>query len=267
MSRFPRSDWLGSSTSPPLITRSNLSAGPIAAPAGVAKRPDSVAAAADPVSARKLRRENADMLALPQIDFYGRMMRRTPAFRKPPMNGARCIACPHPNARVGCSVPCGRRSATGTASRGAILPCINTCQPHPEEPPTGPREARPDDKLRGVSKNGLHIPSPIILRDERKGALLRMRPLNPTPAQSRDFTQRLFFGNAVIALLSASSSTSFSASRLAFWLSLRDAFGIAATPSWSSSHFSATWAALAPCLRPIAISVSSEAARPCASGQ
>jgi len=26
-------------------------------------------------------------------------------------------------------------------------------RPHPEEPPTGPREARPDDKLRGVSKD------------------------------------------------------------------------------------------------------------------
>src|SRR5450759_3079439 len=71
MSRLPRSDWLGSSTSPPLITRSNLSAGPMAAPAGVVKRPDSVAAAADPVSARKLRRDKADMdmLALPQIGF------------------------------------------------------------------------------------------------------------------------------------------------------------------------------------------------------
>jgi hypothetical protein len=28
MSRLPRSDWLGSSTSPPLMTRSNLSFGP-----------------------------------------------------------------------------------------------------------------------------------------------------------------------------------------------------------------------------------------------
>src|ERR1700742_2035651 len=61
MSRFPRSDWLGSSTSPPLMTRSNLSFGPIAALADVAKRGDSVAAAAEPVSARKLRRDNADM--------------------------------------------------------------------------------------------------------------------------------------------------------------------------------------------------------------
>ena len=38
MSRLPRSDWLGSSTSPPLITRSNLSFGPIAALAGVRPR-------------------------------------------------------------------------------------------------------------------------------------------------------------------------------------------------------------------------------------
>ena len=54
MSRLPRSDWLGSSTSPPLMTRSNLSFGPIAA---LARPPDSVAAAAEPESARKLRRE------------------------------------------------------------------------------------------------------------------------------------------------------------------------------------------------------------------
>jgi len=26
--------------------------------------------------------------------------------------------------------------------------------PHPEEAPTGPREARPDDRLRAVSKDG-----------------------------------------------------------------------------------------------------------------
>src|SRR3977135_1700395 len=65
MSRFPRSDWLGSSTSPPLMTRSNLSFGPMAAPADVVKRRDS-AAAADPVSARKLRRDNADM-AFPKL--------------------------------------------------------------------------------------------------------------------------------------------------------------------------------------------------------
>src|SRR6185369_186698 len=69
MSRFPRSDWLGSSTSPPLMTRSNLSFGPIAA---VASLPDNVAAAAEPESARKLRRDNADMLTFPLKDyFYG----------------------------------------------------------------------------------------------------------------------------------------------------------------------------------------------------
>jgi hypothetical protein len=29
----------------------------------------------------------------------------------------------------------------------------DVARPDPEEPPTGPREARPDDKLRGVSKD------------------------------------------------------------------------------------------------------------------
>jgi hypothetical protein len=57
---------LGSSTSPPLITRSNLSAGPIAAQAEFVKRPDIAAAAADPVRLRKCRRDNADMLILPR---------------------------------------------------------------------------------------------------------------------------------------------------------------------------------------------------------
>ena len=69
MSRLPRSDWLGSSTSPPLITRSNLSVGPIAASAEPVNRPDRAAAAADPVRLRKLRRENADMVALPRCYF------------------------------------------------------------------------------------------------------------------------------------------------------------------------------------------------------
>src|ERR1700742_1420591 len=67
MSRLPRNDWRGSSTSPPLITRSNLSFGPIAA---LASRPDSVAAAADPVKLRKLRRDSADMLASPPEDYF-----------------------------------------------------------------------------------------------------------------------------------------------------------------------------------------------------
>src|SRR3981189_275271 len=70
MSRLPRSDWLGSSTSPPLMTRSNLSFGPIAAFADVLKRPDKVAAAAEPESARKLRRDNADMLTSPPEDYF-----------------------------------------------------------------------------------------------------------------------------------------------------------------------------------------------------
>src|SRR5712671_3534201 len=76
MSRLPRSDWLGSSTSPPLITRSNLSFGPIAAPA---RRPDKVAAATEPDKLRKLRRDNADMLASPPEDYsYKAMMKLTP---------------------------------------------------------------------------------------------------------------------------------------------------------------------------------------------
>jgi hypothetical protein len=56
------------------------------------KRPDSVAAAADPVSLRKFRRDNADMLAFPLNMFsYARMMRRVLAFRKPPANQRRRI--------------------------------------------------------------------------------------------------------------------------------------------------------------------------------
>src|SRR5579871_834933 len=50
-SRRPRSDWLGSSTSPPLITRSYLSFGPMAANAG---RPAAESAsAAAPVRTRR----------------------------------------------------------------------------------------------------------------------------------------------------------------------------------------------------------------------
>src|SRR5262245_23764778 len=53
MSRLPRRLWLGSRTSPPLMTRSNLSFGPMAAPAGpfpAAKR------ANEPAVARNWRR-------------------------------------------------------------------------------------------------------------------------------------------------------------------------------------------------------------------
>src|ERR1043166_4389787 len=63
MSRFARSDWLGSSTSPPLITRSNLSFGPIAALAA----PGNAMAAADPDRTRKSRRDNADIGAPPSF--------------------------------------------------------------------------------------------------------------------------------------------------------------------------------------------------------
>src|SRR3954469_726548 len=45
------------------------------------------------------------------------------------------------------------------------------------------------------------------------------------------FTHRRSLGSAAIALRSASSSLNFSASRFAFWLSGREALGIAATPS------------------------------------
>src|SRR4051794_34166782 len=61
MSRFARSDWLGSSTSPPLIRRSNLSLGPMAAKA----RPDgpelAAASAREPAPSMKSRRDAADM--------------------------------------------------------------------------------------------------------------------------------------------------------------------------------------------------------------
>src|SRR3954466_5016604 len=46
MSRMPRSFWLGSSTSPPLITRSNLSPGPIAACTARASAPEPASATA-----------------------------------------------------------------------------------------------------------------------------------------------------------------------------------------------------------------------------
>ena len=41
-------------------------------------------------------------------------------------------------------------------NRLARSPRDDVARPHPEEPPTGPREARPDDKLRGVSKDEWH---------------------------------------------------------------------------------------------------------------
>src|SRR5882757_6804544 len=46
-------------------------------------------------------------------------------------------------------------------------------------------------------------------------------------------TKRWSFGSAAMAARSLSSSAMPSASRLAFWLSRRAAFGITTTPSWS----------------------------------
>jgi hypothetical protein len=66
-----------------------LSFGPIAAPA---RRPDSVAAAADPVKLRKLRRDSADMLASPpEYYFVVTMMRLTPELRKHSAFVLRCV--------------------------------------------------------------------------------------------------------------------------------------------------------------------------------
>src|SRR5438552_7109528 len=63
MSRRPRSPWLGSSTSPPLITRSNLSSGPIAARAGAGKVALAATEANDATLPRKFLRESAIMEA------------------------------------------------------------------------------------------------------------------------------------------------------------------------------------------------------------
>src|SRR5258706_12736330 len=62
MSRTPRSFWLGSSTSPPLITRSNLSFGPIAA--CTARARDADAASAN-VPARNFRLDLVCICGLP----------------------------------------------------------------------------------------------------------------------------------------------------------------------------------------------------------
>jgi hypothetical protein len=47
-------------------------------------------AAADPVSARKLRRDNADMMAFPKSLFCGQIMRRAMARRKRPIAPPHC---------------------------------------------------------------------------------------------------------------------------------------------------------------------------------
>src|SRR5262249_15816905 len=58
MSRLPHSDWLGSSTSPPLTTRSNLSTGAMAARAEPPR-----ASANEPVGTGKSRRDGLGMLS------------------------------------------------------------------------------------------------------------------------------------------------------------------------------------------------------------
>src|SRR6185312_2690022 len=65
MSRLPRSDWLGSMISPPLMTRSNLSFGPMAACVGVGRPPSAAVAAEARVSVRQRRRDTAFMAVLP----------------------------------------------------------------------------------------------------------------------------------------------------------------------------------------------------------
>src|ERR1700722_5950044 len=99
MSRVPRSDWPGSSTSPPLITRSNLSVGAIAAPAEVARRPDRPSAAADPESARTRRRDKADIR--PPDDLYA----EDAPDAGPTQVAGRWRACV-----AFCSVPCRREA-------------------------------------------------------------------------------------------------------------------------------------------------------------
>src|SRR5271156_5037560 len=95
MSRFPLSDWLGSSTSPPLITRSNLSFGPMAALALA----DSANAATEPVSSRKCRRDNADM-RLPRNDFLFAQDAPGAGFAQAADQARRRIAYPNRNANL-----------------------------------------------------------------------------------------------------------------------------------------------------------------------
>src|SRR5262245_41408487 len=63
MSRRARSFWLGSRTSPPLITRSNLSCGPIAARTARPTRPEAASAETAPAPARKRRRAEPFMFS------------------------------------------------------------------------------------------------------------------------------------------------------------------------------------------------------------
>src|SRR5215207_3344671 len=64
MSRRPRRDWLGSSTSPPLMTRSNLSAAPGAPCAEAGPNPAAVAIETEAAPVRNSRRDASNIAAL-----------------------------------------------------------------------------------------------------------------------------------------------------------------------------------------------------------
>ena len=57
--------------------------------------------------------------------------------------------------------------------------------PHGEEAPTGPRKARPDDRLRAVSNHEATISPAAILRDAAS-RLLRMRALGVATSSLRE---------------------------------------------------------------------------------
>src|SRR5262249_19210247 len=70
------------------------------------------------------------------------------------------------------SGPAWRQNERMSAGVGMLTRVI-LIDPHPDEPPTGPREARPDDRLRGVSKGEADIGG-LMVRDV-PSALLTMR--------------------------------------------------------------------------------------------
>jgi hypothetical protein len=55
---------------------------------------------------------------------------------------------------------------------------VNVSSPHPEEAPPGPRKARPDDKLRAVSKDGRTHGTRGHPSRRRASAALRMRTVS-----------------------------------------------------------------------------------------
>src|SRR5436190_13837486 len=75
ISRLALRLWLGSSTSPPLMTRSNLSSDPIAAMAGGAPNPaaESASTEAEPASVKNSRREVAGMTVSSGMTSYWRL--------------------------------------------------------------------------------------------------------------------------------------------------------------------------------------------------